>query len=602
VGFPQGKLATLPFGPFTKFVVDSANSSQELTGAVRSARNAYLSGINRLSIRPGAQVAMTLMDDQGTPAPCTSVRYSSAFGNGSIAIGYSSVTQKVYLYRLDAGVTGYYDTGGTFHTSTTAVPQCVVWSSMTVVPDVLCTEGLGTLYISHTVSSDANGLYWPTKQYTDFNTISNLPASGTDGSSAGTDTAYFNGVIAFEQALIGWGFGAGTTAATAFRPEMIRYSPPSFGNLQVSDSITLGDRVRSLAERVIGAGVAGNCCYFGGANMLTRLQGYGRDSWDKTPIDRSYGFSGPKSMVTAGDTLYYWSRRGPMRIAGFVGYYPVPPEPLWDAVALTATNVINSSKIVAAFDADRDQVLFMYDMGSGVRAFCAFDVQRNVWLGPDSDFGISVSCAGIIQPYTASTATPPTGPAGPPTSASTTSIGQSTAQANWAAGDSSAQTEVSLAPQSTGVFSVIAMLGAGVSSYTFTSLSVSTPYEWRVRHVLNGQYSSYLGPTTPTEFTTAASTTLLPPSGLSVTELTAHSVSLNWTNSGESGVSTEVWQSSDGGSTFGVIQTVAVGNSSTTVTGLNNTLTYEFEVRHTKPGSTSSSFAGPVTIDMATGL
>src|SRR6185312_15954603 len=189
MGGPSGLLATHAFLPLSKGAVDSANPSLGLDGAVRYARNAVVSGINKLSIRPGSVVSITLMDDQGTPAAVTSVRHVGPFADGAVAIAYSSTTAKCYLYRLDASFTGYYNTSGTFTASSTAAPIAVLWSSLTSVPDVCVTEGLGTLYVAHTVASDAAGLYWPTRKYADFSaTITSLAASGTDGSSAGTDT------------------------------------------------------------------------------------------------------------------------------------------------------------------------------------------------------------------------------------------------------------------------------------------------------------------------------------------------------------------------------------------------------------------------------
>lgn len=585
---PLRPLQLASFGPFTKGVVDAANPSLALTGAMRSCQNTVLTGINRLSVRPGAVVAMTCVDDQGTPANVTSIRHVGPFGDGAVIVAYSSTTQKVYLYRTDANFTGYYaPTSGTFTTSSTAHPVAVVWSGVTVTPDVCVTEGLGTCYIAHTVASDASGLYWPTRTYTDFSaSVSSVAASGTDGSSAGSDTAYFNGVIAFQQALFGWGYGSGTTASTAFRPEMIRFSPPSFGNLQVADALTLGDKVRSLAERVIGAGLAGEACYFGGANLLTRVTGYGRDSWYREPVDRSYGFVGPKCMVTVGDTLYYWSRRGPLRITATDA-----PEPLWDALPTTVAGTINTSRIVAGFDPDRDQVRFHYDTGNGVRLVAAFDVRRDVWLGPASDIGVSIACAGVVQPYTSSTATPPAGPAGAPTTASTTSVGQTTATANWVNGDPSAQTEVSYQPQSGSAWTVVATQPAGTTSYTFSGLSAGVAYQWRARHVLNGQYSSYLGPSAATQWTTSAGTTALqPPSNLSAVAQSPHEAfNLAWTNSGESGVSTAIERATDG-TTFTLAATVGPGIASQTV-AVPSYGTWYFRVKHTKSGATDSAYS-----------
>lgn len=588
MGGPNGMLATHAFLPLTKGAVDSANPSLGLDGAVRYVRNAIVSGINKVSIRPGAVVALTLLDDQGTPAPITKVCHVGPFADGAVAVGYSSVTNKVYLYRVDASFTGYYNTSGTFTASTTARPIAVVWSSLTAVPDVSVTEGLGTLYIAHTVASDSNGLYWPTKTYTDFSgSVTSLPASGTDGSASGTDTAYFNGVIAYQQALWGWGYGAGSTAATGFRPEMARFSPPSFGNLQLADSITVGDRVRSQRERIVGAGLAGEVLILGASSFVTQVTGYGRDSWYKKSLDRSYGFVGPKCMVSAGDSLYYWSRRGPMRIEG-----TGDPEPLWDAIPSFISSVVNASHIVAAFDPDRDQVLFMADIGSGLRTFAAFDIRRNIFLGPDSDFGVSVACANVIEPYTASTASPPSGPSGPPTDASTTAVGQATATANWTAGDIAAQTLIQYRFQGATTWNTATTAAAGVTSYTFTGLTSATAYEWRATHVLNGQSSTSLGPSSSTQFTTTAPAsggTLQPPTNLSATSQypPMMAVVLYWTNSGESGVTTEIWSSSDG-SNFNLIDNAASGQSSRPET-VSDFGTWTFKVRHVRISDAATS-------------
>jgi hypothetical protein len=534
------------------------------------------------------------MDDAGTPAAITSVRYIGPFADGALAVGYSSTTHKAYLYRLDASLSGYYDSGAAFHAGSTALPIAVIWSSLTAVPDVTVTEGLGEAYIAHSVASDANGLYWPTQTYTDFSaSVTSLKASGTDGSSAGTDTAYFNGVIAFQQALWGWGYGAGSTAATAYRPEMARFSPPSFGNLQLADSITVGDRVRSQRERIVGAGVAGDALILGATNVVTQVTGYGRNSWYKRQLDHSYGFTGPKCMVTAGDTLYYTSRRGPMRIQGTGN-----PEPLWDAVPDMVAAMSQSSSTVASFDPDRDQVMFTYDVGNGVRSWAAFDTRRDVWLGPDNDWGISIACAGIVEPYSASTASPPSGPSGPPTTASTTDVGQSTAIAHWVAGDIAASTLVEYRVQTTTTWVTAATVAAGVQSCTFTGLLSSAAYEWRATHTLNGQSSTSLGPTVDTQFTTTAATvgTITAPTNLSATSQYPPHVAgyLTWTNSGEANVKTEIWDSSDGGVTYSLVSTLSTGTSSQSVSVSTTGLWY-FKIRHSLPDGSVSSFTDPVT-------
>jgi hypothetical protein len=102
------------FGPFLKGVVDGANPSLDNKSTLRSARHVTLSGKGRLMAGPGSSVAITLMDDQGSPAACTSVVLVKDFADGALAIGHSTVTSKVYLYRLDSQFTGYYDIAGAF--------------------------------------------------------------------------------------------------------------------------------------------------------------------------------------------------------------------------------------------------------------------------------------------------------------------------------------------------------------------------------------------------------------------------------------------------------------------------------------------------------
>jgi hypothetical protein len=576
-------LQTWNAGPLTKGLLDSVTLGAELAGVCRYLRNAVYTGGSQLGVRPGTALALTCKDDAGTPAAITSICAIVPFGDGVLVVGHSTATLKVYLYRLSATMDGWYNAAGVLQSTLFPEPVGALWTGAATAPDVLVTEGLGTAYIANTGAADDSGLYYPTKSYVSPATIATLTADLDN--SGGAEDLYFSGVVAFKQHLWAWGFGAGTTVGTTtYRPELARFSAPNFGAFSAADSITLGDRVRSVRERIIGAGVAGDALFLGGARMLTRVTGFGRSSWIKEPLDRSYGFVGPKCMVTAGDTLYYWSHQGPMRITADSG-----PEPLWDALPATVATVVNESRIVAGFDADRNQVLFAYDSGSGVgRAFCAYDVRRDVWLGPDADLGLAIRCMGTVEPIYASTATPPVGPSGPPTSATNTSTGTTTSTAGWTTGDAAAETVVESELASGGTYAEVTTLAAGVTSYAFSGLTASTSYNWRVRHKRNGQYSAYL---TSSFTTTGSGGTLTAPSNCVLSQIAPATISATWTNSGESGVSTEVWRQINADPyTLQTTAGVGVASYSSTAPVVPGD-TVRLEVRHTKSSYTESSFA-----------
>lgn len=602
-----GALQTASFGPFTRGVVDVANPSLALTGTLQRAVGVQYTGAMQLATRDGTRTVLTLKDDQGTPADVDAVCAVVQFSDGALAVAWSASQQDVYLYRLNSTLTDWYDTTGALQGTTAPEPIGVLWSSVTTAPDVWIAEGLGVAYLAHTEPVVGSTLTFATRTFTAPGTIADLTSDLDADSSA--EPLYFAGVIAFQQHLWGWGFGAGTTGATGYRPELARFSQPIFddtgGLFQAGDSLTIGNRVRSDRERIVGAGLAGEALYLGAPFMLTRITGYGRDSWYKSPVDQSHGFVGPKCMVTVGDTLYYWSSRGPMRITA-----QGAPEPLWDRVAETVAGVINAPQIVAGYDEATDTVVWAYDTGAGVRQRLAYDVRRDVFLGPDDDFGLALRAMGTVSPVYTSTASVSYGPAGAPTSASTTSIGASSAVCNWTAGDPTAQTQVEYRLQGAATWTVVtATLTAGRTSYTLTGLSASTPYEWRVAHSKGGTLSSYLGPSAATQFTTAADTgtTLTPPSDLALAEASPTSSNthliVSWTNSGEAGVSTEVDiagpENADPG-TYPHATTAGVGVASVNLLETYSG-TYWVRVRHVLGGA-SSDYTPVQSIHLLGGL
>lgn len=601
-------LTVTALGPFTRGAIAAANSSLDMRGAARFIRHAVLSGEGRLQVGNGSEVAITLMDDQGSPAACTSVCEIISFADYALAVGHSTVTDKAYLYRLDASLTGYYTAAGVFHAGATAVPAHVLWTSMANPPVVTIAEVLGQAYIAATNALSATAFAFQTWLYTGsaISTCVVLTANLGTGSLSGV---YFLGVFSFHGHLFGWGYDKGAVSTTAWRPELLRHGGPDGASLDTdgNGTFTVGHRIQSARERIVGVCVAGDVAYVGTTYALWPIVGYGRDTWDKSrPLDDSYGFLCVKGAVSANGVCYYWSPRGPARVSGLN-----KPEPLWDPLADVVPTIVDPHRIVAAYDADADQVLWYYRAGevTGNQLIAAYDVRRGVMLGPDTDAGIQVACAGLVAPITAPDEVPSVtapGPIGAPTAAFTSFVGATIAFAGWTLGATGVgvTTLVELRVQGTPTWASLSELSGDVESAALYGLTPSTSYEWRVAHRKNGQSSAYLGPSAATQFATAAKiggivlpdpivgTALLPPTGLVVVGRgPAHSPEalVRWTNSGEADVSTEVTMD---GVSVGVF---SPGVASAQV-NIDTDAVYVFAARHLKPGFAPSAFTADYSI------
>ena len=623
-GVRLAELQQTSFGPFSKGAIDTANALLDMKAALKDAQNLRVVGANQVLLRNGSTAVMTFQDDQGTPANVTSIRGISAFKDRALVIAHSTVTNKVYAYVVAPDFTGWYAANDTLTTGTTAAPTVVLWTSITSPPDVTIAEGLGIAFVAHSEAANASGLNWPSYRI-GFNidvastwTAQTLQ-SNLDG--AGSVNIYFAGVISFEQSLWGWGFGAGNTAATGYSPSRARFSNPIFGfndasNVQrdffnSEDDLDLGNRTGSVRERIIAAAVAGPTLFLFGHETVSRIQGYGRDSWQKTIADTTYGIVGPKALVSTGDTVYYWTNRGPARLSGYVWYgQEGRPEPMWDAInaaSLAAANGGNPAGIVAGFARDLDQVQWFYqsDSTEGLVRFAAYDIRRDIWLGPDSAVGVTVACAGTVEPVF-SEASPPGPPSGAPTLNAASSIGASQANINYTVADATADTEVWTQLHTGGTWALLATIPANpgpTNAMTAVGLASSTAYDARVRHVKNGQFSSFATNTSP--YFTTTSLTAMAPTDVAVSSFgppgsrTDPTGLLTWTVN-ESGSKTEVWLKGPGDSSFHLLATSPVGATSYTIGPVSTTGTYNFEVRATKTGYTASGFDGPVSATLFT--
>lgn len=614
----SGRLQVRSFGPMVKGVLDQANpSATELVrGAAKRLVGFRFIGGHKLAVRPGTVVKMYLLLPGGTGL-VTSACALEPWADWALAVGHSTTTNATYLYRLEADLSGWYDSTGAFHANQNAEPVGTLWSSCPDPPDVTIAEGLGLAYIAHGQALDATTLGFATKTYAVPGTIATL--TGALGAAGATCDIYFRGVVSYNQHLWGWGFGSGTTAADAFRPELARFSLPNFAGFQLADSITVGDRVRSQREQVVGGKVAGEALFLGSPFILTRVTGYGRSSWFKKPLDKTFGFPGAKCATVRGDTLYYWSSVGPMRCldAG-------QPEQLRLPVELAVSLAINPETVCAGFDDERDLVLFFYDAGTtsaqgpGVRTWMAYDPKRELFVGPDDDIGMVIRYVSTVSPVFASAAAhlgsteigkpagPPVDPSGAPSAFSTTDVTHTSAVAHWTNADPTASTRIELRRQGDTTWIGQAVLEPGVVQYMLSSLVAGVGYEWRAAHVRGGVVGSFAGPSTDTQFTTIAQSgsELAPPVSGPILDLAIFGgfdrILISWSNASPD-VGTEVWITPDVqpgppvDGDFSLVYTAPFLVSTAFRDEFSSGL-YWVKLRHVKDGFSPSPFTDPVPI------
>src|SRR5690349_14335272 len=174
-------LTQAAFGPFQSGVLDTANPSQPLAGILKSALGVRYTGGGKLATRDGSRVVLTLKDDQGSPADVTSVIALAPFSDSALAVAHSTVTSKVYLYRLASTMDDWYDATGALQGTTSPHPVGVLWTSVTTAPDVTIAEGLGVAYLAHSEPVVGSTLTFATRSFT---------APGTDRKSTRLNSSH----------------------------------------------------------------------------------------------------------------------------------------------------------------------------------------------------------------------------------------------------------------------------------------------------------------------------------------------------------------------------------------------------------------------------
>ena len=183
--------------------------------------------------------------------------------------------------------------------------------------------------------------------------------------------------------------------------------------------------------------------------------------------------------------------------------------------------------------------------------------------------------------------------AAPPTPTNLTATAASSKQINLSWIDN-ATTEtnyyVERSPNGSSSWTVIATLGANVTSYQNTGLSQNTTYYYRVRCKAGSTYSSY------SNTANAKTATLAAPTALSATVASASQINLSWTDNTTYETNYSVERSPNGSKSWTVIATLGANVTTYTNTGLAVGTTYYYRVR-AYDGTNYSAYSSVVTSD-----
>jgi hypothetical protein len=396
------------------------------------------------------------------------------------------------------------------------------------------------------------------------------------------------------------GYGAETTG-NGDRPEIVRHSYIGFeadtgGSGDAGDPATAGSESLFDTEDAFPVGtrhipVVGMCGSNGRSVLCTSqrafvLYGTSRDDFQLDLIDNQRGLVATWAIVEADGIVYWMSPLGPCRYAG--GRVESLARLIHPRIS-----EINTATMHAEFSPDEHLVMFYYallsDTNTVPNRVLAFDTHADEWL--EDTLGIRVFCSGRIRPSGAET------PGAAPTIAAATNITNSSAQGNWVNGDTSPSVTTEVQLDDNNIFSSPSTynLGSGVALQSFTGLSASTTYYYRVRHIRNGTASAW---SSTQSFTTLAPALVATPTGFAVANDPVYdpvkgflpSVLATWTP-GESGCVFELYRSTTNGFTpapSNLLHTTGADDSSYRDNGVTNGVTYYYVLRAYKGGNYSN--------------
>lgn len=179
---------------------------------------------------------------------------------------------------------------------------------------------------------------------------------------------------------------------------------------------------------------------------------------------------------------------------------------------------------------------------------------------------------------------------GDPTNLTSSNITNTSATVNWAAviNATSYSVDYKLSSSSTWISATTSTTSTSVN---LSGLTQGSTYDWRVRATCSGGTGNYVA----AQFTTTATVTCNPPTGLSSSNITSSSATVSWAVA--SGALSYDMQY--GGSSSGPWTAVHTTSTSVNITGLSASTPYYWEVR-TNCSSGNSNYTSPIQFTTST--
>lgn len=261
----------------------------------------------RLGLRGPISLVATVQDDQGSPANVSAILDLCEHSGQTWILSWSSVTQKVYLHRMDYSGSSLTRVANVY-TGVASRP----FLTLTSFEGGTAEAGTSRIYIADYAQT-------LTTKYWDGSALQSATAD-LDNSGVAEN---LNFALMIDYKFCLWGTSFYETTIT--RPEMLRFSQPGLvpctdpaGGANPKEWVSSdfrnvgrrGDKIRALAK-------CGDRLLVFQKDMSHAIFGSGATTWTRQELSPTIGAVGPGAVCSADNrVVYLWSSTGPYRTDG----------------------------------------------------------------------------------------------------------------------------------------------------------------------------------------------------------------------------------------------------------------------------------------------